>query len=422
MNKVRGVWLANVDSQVFNSKQNISESIKIIADTGFNYIFPVVWNKGFTLFPSSVMKGEFGDGKEIDSRYQNRDPLAEIIEEASNHNLKVIPWFEYGFASSYEANGGHILAVRPEWAAKDQNNKLLKKNGFEWLNALDSNVQDFMISLILEVVETYPVHGIQGDDRLPALPSEGGYDPGTKQKHMSKFGTEPPLNTTDATWLKFRANILTDFLARLRAEIKAKNPDLIVSMAPSPYPFGYKNYLQDYPNWLEKDLVEMLHPQFYRKNDLAAYQGLVDDASNRLFNPNHPEHLYNTSPGILVKSGSYNISPQNLWECIKYNRNNGIRGEILFFYEGLRHNDDACCKLLQEKKYSELILLKRGFIGPDVEEIQRVLVSKGYSLGRVDGEFGSRTEEAVKNFQRDHLLLPVDGIVGPKTYSKLITS
>jgi uncharacterized lipoprotein YddW (UPF0748 family) len=419
MDNLRGVWLANVDSNVFDSKQNIAEAMQVLADAGFNYVFPVVWNQGFTLFPSSVMKNEFLDEQfEIDSRYTGRDPLAEVIEEASKKDLEVIPWLEFGFSSSYNANGGHILEAKPEWAAKDQSGNLLKKNGFEWMNALDVNVQGFMLQLILEVVTKYPVAGIQGDDRLPSLPSEGGYDSKTRKLHKDKFGTEPPLNTKDATWLKFRADILTGFLNNLKIEVKAVRPDLLISMAPSPYPFGYKEYLQDYPTWLEKNLVDLLHPQFYRKDDLIAYKGLVDDAVDRLFDKNHPEHLFNTSPGVLTKSGIYNIDPTDLWECIKYNRNNGIRGEVQFFYEGLRHNNDACIKLLQQKNYSKFIILKREFIGPDVEEVQKALVAKGYYTDRADGDFGPLTEKAVKKFQMDEGVSP-DGIVGPKTYAKL---
>ena len=420
MHRIRGVWLANVDSNIFDSRRNISEAMKILADAGFNFVFPVVWNQGFTLFPSSVMQKEFNnDQLGINPKYQGRDPLAEVIDEAHEHNLKVIPWFEYGFASSFKSNGGHIIEAKPEWAAKDRTNGLLKKNGFEWMNALDNNVQEFMLRLILEVVDNYQIEGIQGDDRLPALPSEGGYDSKTKQLYKDRFGTNIlPSNTQDAIWLQFRADILTRFLEQLRAEVKRKKPELLISMAPSPHPFGYKEYLQDSPTWLEKNLVDMLHPQLYRRDKLA-YQALVDDAVDRLFDRQHPERLYNTSPGVLVKVGEHNIDPQSLWTCIKHNRNNGMRGEVFFFYEGLRHNNDACIELLKQKKYSEFRILKRGFIGPDVKEVQVKLLAKGHLSGRTDGDFGPLTENAVKSFQQQEELSPVDGIVGPDTYAKL---
>ena len=51
-----------------------------------------------------------------------------------------------------------------------------------------------------------------------------------------------------------------------------------------------------------------------------------------------------------------------------------------------------------------------------VRRVQRVLHSRGYSLGRpgVDGRFGPLTAAAVRRFQADRGLA-ADGIVGPKT-------
>ncbi len=65
-------------------------------------------------------------------------------------------------------------------------------------------------------------------------------------------------------------------------------------------------------------------------------------------------------------------------------------------------------------------LIKRGDIGDDVTHIQCTLIILGYSVGTAgpDGKFGSKTEEAVKEFQRDHGLM-VDGLVGPETTEKL---
>ena len=45
-----------------------------------------------------------------------------------------------------------------------------------WWNALHPGPQELLLKLISEVVEKYDIDGIQGDDRLPAMPSEGGYD------------------------------------------------------------------------------------------------------------------------------------------------------------------------------------------------------------------------------------------------------
>lgn len=346
--ETRGVWITNTDSQVLRDKQSIAEAIDFLALTGFNVVFPVVWNRGVTLYPSQVMWENFGI--EIDPRYVGRDPLAELIGEAHRVGIKVIPWFEYGFASSYNLNGGPLLAKKPEWAARDCTGNLLKKNGFEWMNALAPQVQDFLLSLVLEVVKNYDVEGIQGDDRLPALPCEGGYDKGTVERYRKAFNQNPPQNPKHPQWLQWRADILTEFLARLYQEVKAINPDLLVSMAPNIYDWGFKEYLQDSQAWLERGLVDLIHPQIYRR-DFESYRQIVDRLVTEQFTA---EQLPKLAPGILVKLGSYRISPEYLLQAINYNRYRGIQGEVFFFYEGLREDNDALSQVLRSGDYARL--------------------------------------------------------------------
>jgi len=345
--EIRGVWLTTTASNVFYSRENIVEAMDFLAETGFNVVFPVVWNKGVTQFRSQVMQQNFG--VEINPQYRGRDILAEVIKQAHRVGLKVIPWFEYGFASSYNSNGGVLLAKKPHWAARDSKGNLLNKNGFEWLNALDSEVQDFLLSLILEVVNNYDVDGIQGDDRLPALPSEGGYDKVTVERYKKEFGQNPPQNPKNQQWLQWRADILTDFLARLYKEVKAVNNNLLVSMAPNIHDWALKEYLQDSQTWLEKGLVDIIHPQIYRR-DFNSYKSIVDRLVKQQFTDNARVKL---APGVLMKLGSYNISPDYLKQVIGYNRACGIQGEVFFFYEGLRDNNNALAEVLKQNYYAK---------------------------------------------------------------------
>jgi len=54
-------------------------------------------------------------------------------------------------------------------------------------------------------------------------------------------------------------------------------------------------------------------------------------------------------------------------------------------------------------------LLKRGDKGDDVKLLQKAL-----GLKKIDGDFGAKTDEAVRNFQGSHGL-KIDGLVGPST-------
>ena len=62
--------------------------------------------------------------------------------------------------------------------------------------------------------------------------------------------------------------------------------------------------------------------------------------------------------------------------------------------------------------------LKRGDQGDDVRQLQTTLADAGYDLGKIDGDFGIKTQRAVVCFQFEHSL-EVDGICGPKTRAAL---
>jgi len=64
--------------------------------------------------------------------------------------------------------------------------------------------------------------------------------------------------------------------------------------------------------------------------------------------------------------------------------------------------------------------IRKGSKGQEVIECQTMLYRLGYDLGKwgIDGDYGSATEKAIKNFQSDHKLA-VDGVCGPLTWEEL---
>ncbi|MEH2063432.1 MAG: family 10 glycosylhydrolase [Nostoc sp.] len=84
---------------------------------------------------------------------------------------------------------------------------------------------------------------LQGDDRFPAFPSEGGYEQKTVERYQQEFNQLPPVNSKDPQWLQWRADILSNFLTRVYREIISINSESIISLAPSVYPWSSENYL-----------------------------------------------------------------------------------------------------------------------------------------------------------------------------------
>ncbi|MFZ9943125.1 MAG: glycoside hydrolase family 10 protein [Bacteroidia bacterium] len=327
-NAMHGVWITTTASPVLDTKTAIVDAVDACKKAGLNNIFVVVYNSARTIYPSEVM-GRIVGVKQME-RFAGRDPLKELIDAAKAKGIKVHAWFEYGFAASYGSQGGPIIAAKPNWKAIDQSGKLVSKNGFEWLNAFDPEVQQFMLDLFKEVITKYAVDGVQGDDRLPALPSTGGYDPYTVALYKQENnGAEPPVDYKEANWVTWRVKKLNGFMKRLYTEVKALKPSVQVTMAPSPYPFGKDEYLQDWPTWVDSSWVDAVIPQCYRY-DITAYTALV--SQQRVFYRNDKIPLY---PGVLLKIANYTATPGLLTSMIQANRNATFKGEVFFFYEGL---------------------------------------------------------------------------------------
>ena len=328
-NALRGVWITTTASTALNTKENIKQTVANCKLANINNLFVVVYNSARTTYPSAVMQNLLG--VPILESFSGRDPLKEIIDEAHAVGLKVHAWFEYGFAASYSQNGGAIIKAKPNWAARDINGSLLSKNNFEWLNAFDPEVQNFLLSLMKEVVTNYDIDGVQGDDRLPALPSTGGYDDYTLSLYKSANGNaSPPTTSTDPNWVKWRAGLLNTYMKKINKELKAIKPKLIVSMAPSVYPFSLTEYLQDWPTWVDSGWVDYILPQVYRY-DINAYSTTLTQQKSYL--KNNVSICY---PGVLLKSGTYLPDDLFLTQMLQQNRSQGFKGESFFFYEGIK--------------------------------------------------------------------------------------
>ena len=66
--------------------------------------------------------------------------------------------------------------------------------------------------------------------------------------------------------------------------------------------------------------------------------------------------------------------------------------------------------------------LKKGSSGTAVRNLQYVLAELGYYDGSVNGEYGNTTADAVRAFQINNDISPVDGVAGPKTLKVIYSS
>ncbi len=332
-NAQRGLWIPTPEhTKFFDSPAEMNRQLSEFQRIGFNTIYVAMWNQGRTLFPSETMRKL--TGIPIDEKLSGRDPLKEVVQAAHGKGIRVYAWFEFGFASDYKGGpGSEIIKRNPTWAALDQSGKQVEKNGFRWMNALDPEVQSLLTNLIMEAVKGYDIDGIQGDDRLPAMPSQGGYNPVTVAQYKTEHaGKSPPTNYKDAAWVQWRADQLSGYLQRLYSTVKAVKPDVKVSISPSAFPWGKEEYLQDWPRWVKNGWVDSVSPQIYRYK-LDGYRAELKKISRAQL---CPEHLARVFPGLLLSLGKKYVADTELIRAMaRENRREGFAGEVYFYNEGV---------------------------------------------------------------------------------------
>jgi uncharacterized lipoprotein YddW (UPF0748 family) len=335
--EVRGVWLTNIDSNVLFSQDNLAAGIDRLKALHFNTLYPVVWNGGYSLYPSGTGERLLGrakrlypgENREFEAAQGDRDMLQEMVELGHAAGMAVVPWFEFGFMAPADYD---LRQQQPDWFTqrRDGSQEIVQGNEtFTWMNPFHPQVQRLLLSMVAEVLDTYPVEGIQFDDHL-GLPVDMGYDPYTVNLYRQEHGgAGPPDDENDAEWVRWRANKITEFVASLHLLVKNRSPQAIVSISPNPYPFAYAHYLQDWPTWQQQGYLEELIVQVYR-TDLDRFAWELNKPSIEQARRHIP-----TSIGLLSGLRGRPTNGSLLTEQLAATRDRAYAGVSYFFYETL---------------------------------------------------------------------------------------
>lgn len=333
LSEMRGVWLTNVDSDVLYSRSQIETGLQQLKQLGFTTIYPAVWQRGYTLYPSSVAETFTGRSITPDSHFANRDMLAELVEIAKAYELKIVPWFEYGLAappnSRLHLKNPHLISLDQRGEAIRIKSTDGKPDQFVWLNPCRPEVQQFMVDLITDVVTRYPVDGIQLDDHFSS-PIELGYDPFTQDLYQAETRRPMPQTAKDPQRIQWGTAKMTHLLSQVVKAVKAKSEGLI-SVSPNPLAFSKSNYCVDWHTWAKKGLIDELVLQVYRDNMTSFIQEI--SKPEVIETQNHIPTAIGILTGIKTRSVSTRLIEQQLQEV----RRRNVAGVSCFFYETLFH-------------------------------------------------------------------------------------
>ena len=324
--EIRGVWLTSNDFAMFSDRKQLGEALQQLKQLNFNTIYPVVWNSGYAMYPSTVAQ-EAGAQPFVYRGSEGHDIVADIIAQGHKNNLLVMPWFEFGFMAPEMSE---LAIAHPDWLTQQRNGdktSITAAGEVAWLNPFHPEVQKFLTELILEAVSNYDLDGIQFDDHT-SLPKTFGYDRYTLNLYRQETKKEAPADVNDPNWVRWRANKITAFMARLSKAVKQRKPNVIFSVSPNYYDFAYKQQLQDWLGWVRQGFVDELLVQVYR-NDL-------DDYLSQISRPEIAEVQNKISTAIAILSGlrNSNVPMSRVYSQAINAQNRGL-GVSFFYYKSL---------------------------------------------------------------------------------------
>jgi uncharacterized lipoprotein YddW (UPF0748 family) len=326
--ELRGVWLTNIDSDVIFSRNNIIDAVNRLDQLNFNTIYPTVWQGGYTLYPSAAAQRVFGQSIDPSPGLKDRDILKEIIAQSRPKGIAVIPWFEFGFMAPAESE---LATLHPDWLAQRRDGSTIWKEGEHervWLNPFHPQVQQFILDLILEIVDNYDIDGIQFDDHF-GLPVEFGYEPLTVSMYQEQIKSPPSDDARETFWVRWRADKINDFTGRVSRAIKSRKEKCIVSLSPNPFHFALPAHLQDWFTWERRGYIDEIVLQVYR-SDIKRFSAELEREEVKLAKLNIP-----TAIGILTGLKNNSVPLKQIQEQVQEVRKRDFAGVSFFFYESL---------------------------------------------------------------------------------------
>ena len=387
----RGVWIATVANTDWPSSAGLSTAVqkaelRAILDRAvqlkLNAIIFQVRPQCDALYASSIEPwSEYLTGTMGKAPEPFYDPLDFAIAEAHKRGLELHAWFN-PYRALHSSHKGTVAANHVSRTHPELVKKLNRREGtFLWLDPGERRVQDYSVSVVMDVVKRYDIDGVQFDDYFYL----GGQDSGGRDLDFPddaswrKYGAVGSENRAD--WRRENVNA---FIGRVYHSIKATKPWVKFGVSPhgiwrQGYPAqirgsgSYDDLYADSRKWLADGWVDYFAPQLYwpRSPREQSFSALLNWWSEQ--NAKH-RHLW---PGIAA----YRASQWPLDEIqsqIQLTRQaSDVSGYILYSAKSLAQNGALAGQLARSITTEPALVPPSPWLGNGAPAAPTVSISGG---------------------------------------------
>ncbi len=317
--ELRACWLTHYE-YLNKSEPELRAIAQNIRAGRMNTVYIAVYSGAQVYWPSKAYQAGGGHWASGSVDYARR-----LLDIFHDEGLKVGAWFEYGLALG---GASHPIAVaHPEWLARDRWGDPVsgENGGFVFLSPGHPDAVEMIVGMVRELAANYDFDDIQLDRIRWARKDSGreyGYEDSTAQRYHDAYGVWPPTNVNNAQWVAFREGLVNDVMQQCYDTIKAVNPAIVVSSAPTGS-YGITQHMQRWSDWVEGGYLDLVLPQMY-KTSLSTF---VTELNTQL--DQAPDHADKIGVG-------YRASEDNDWglvaDQLSYARSLGVPHGCLWVY------------------------------------------------------------------------------------------
>ncbi len=414
----RGLWITRFEwpsKDAEKCKENIRRVMADLEAGNFNAAVFQIRGAAETLYPSELEPwSHIFDGKS-----PGFDPVQLAIDEAHSRGLEFYAYIN-PIPLVVGRRGEPVLDTIPPhlyykhgpnsdepWVCWDDAGNIMgkemaRKAQYFYLSPGIPAVQEYLRTVIIDVVDRYDVDGIHLD-RIRYPGSKYSHDPISK----CRFHCRGNPNRLD--WQDWQREQLSKFVNDLYAEITAAKPDVVLSCAAwgiynryhieGYYNFssGYHDYYQDTWQWVRLGAMDLLMPMIYW--DIPDPKPNYDELMKDFVEGIGGEHVVGGQRIYKLENGE----DENVRE-VKVTRELGAQGTVMFAWGRARSRD--LFSRLKDTVYSEKVPVpelswktnpETGIImGTVSDEVGQPLVDAWVSLEPVDAGRRVRRQEVFR--------------------------
>ncbi len=283
------------------------------------------------------------------------DPLAYLCQRAHANGIEAHAWLlPFRVSTSWPPTGNTILTNNPHWIAVPYpgGGGLALTDDFYMLDPGSPDAQEYLISIVRELVTNYPVDGIHWDyirytTPNAGYPSDNNYfNSGLKRFQRIYNYVGVPADSNGA-WNDFRRREIDELVRRCRAEIASikTNPQQPVRFSASVFATGgapaqfsssaaYARF-QNWQLWMQQGWLDAACPMNYKEEHCPPedswYRGWVNAANTWKYN----RHTF-------CGQANYKNTFANSITQMSYALNSGADGVVNYSYYAPRVSSETC--------------------------------------------------------------------------------